>query len=148
MPRNHNSAISAFCAILILSVLTVSVWADTPPTAPPVAISATPSQPELLVWESLQKELSTTNGQASADFSFAVTNVSESLVVIDRVMTSCGCTVAKLPSEPWLLPPPSDGKIGVTVNLAGKSGTIFKTVTVVSTNAPKTLTVKVNIPEN
>jgi len=94
------------------------------------------------------KELTPGAGQATADFSFAVTNISSSQVVIDGVRTSCGCTVAKLPSQPWLLAPHDGGQIHVTVNLAGKSGTIYKTITVLSTNAPKVLTVKVNLPEN
>lgn len=148
MQRNHMSILGISCAVLTFVGIAVSAWADSPATGTATAITSAPKQPELLAWDAPMKELSTTNGQATANFFFAVTNVSESLVVIDRVMTSCGCTVAKLPSQPWLLPPHSDGKIDVSVNLAGKSGTIFKTVTVVSTNAPKTLTVKVNIPEN
>jgi cytochrome c553 len=145
-----------YCAVLAIAFLSfcatglrcAAEGVPPPHTSPPSPITISIDAPELLSWDAVLKEATTTNGQATAEFSFAVTNISEAIVVIDRVMTSCGCTVAKLPSQPWILQPHKDGKIDVTVNLAGKSGTIFKTVTVVSTNAPKTLTVKVNIPEN
>jgi cytochrome c553 len=109
---------------------------------PPVA-----GKQELLVWDALQKEANPPPGAPTADFVFAVTNVSDSEVIINSVRTSCGCTVAKLPSQPWILAPHTNGEIKVSVNLAGKFGTIYKTITVISTNAPKTLTVKVNLPQ-
>ena len=88
-------------------------------------------------------------GQATADFVFNVSNPTEKSVVIERVQTSCGCTVAKLPSQPWVSTPHTNGQINVTVNLAGKSGTIWKTITVYSTNnVQKVLSVKVNLPDN
>ncbi len=104
--------------------------------------------PEPLVWDSLQKELTVKPGEAMANFVFTVTNTSDSEAVINHVQTSCGCTVAKIPSQPWRLAPHTSGEMGISVNLAGKSGTIFKTVTVFSTNpATKLLVVKVIIPE-
>ena len=104
--------------------------------------------PEPLVWDSLQKELTVKPGETMANFVFTVTNTSDSEVVINHVQTSCGCTVAKIPSQPWHLAPHTSGEMGISVNLAGKSGTIFKTVTVFSTNpATKLLVVKVIIPE-
>ena len=115
-------------------------------TPPP--LQAPVPAPEPLVWDSLQKELTVKPGDAMANFVFTVTNTSDSQVVIERVQPSCGCTVAKLPSQPWPLAPHTSGEMGITVNLAGKSGTIFKTVTVYSSNpATKLLVVKVNIPE-
>ena len=95
------------------------------------------------------KETSPQPGQQTADFIFDVSNPTESNVVIERVQTSCGCTAAKLPSQPWVLTPHTNGQISVQVNLAGKSGTIFKTITVFSpNNEQKVLTVKVNMPED
>jgi mono/diheme cytochrome c family protein len=96
------------------------------------------------------KDMEAKPGQMSADFFFSATNISTSDVVIDHVQTSCGCTVAKLPSQPWVLKPQDNGKINVTVDLRGKPvGTLFKTVTVFFTNqTSKPLTVKVNIPDN
>src|SRR3954447_7634250 len=117
---------------------------------PPVHVDIAPAPAaDLLAWDAVLKEQETKPTQTSADFFFSVTNISTADVVIDRVQTSWGCTVAKLPSQPWILAPHADGKINVSVDLHGKSGTLFKTITVFSTNTvPKNLTVKVVIPEN
>ncbi|MDB6109640.1 MAG: hypothetical protein JWR69_1390 [Pedosphaera sp.] len=140
--RSVFTALLAWNCLLSGGILTAH--AD---VAPAVPIPTTPADP--FAWDSLLKEQATTNGQTAADFFFSVTNISSAEAVIERVQTSCGCTVAKLPSNPWVLAPHSDGKINVTVDLHGKSGTLFKTITVFSTNtAPKNLTVKVVIPEN
>jgi len=117
----------------------------TPPPPPP---AAQPKLLDLLQWDAILKEQTPLPGQATADFIFGVTNPSDSDVVIDRVQTSCGCTVAKLPSTPWVLTPHTNGNLAVSVNLAGKSGTFFKTITVISTNASKVLTIKVSMPES
>ncbi len=110
----------------------------------PVAAADT----ELLKWDAIEKELVVTNGQARATFFFAVTNISEDTeVVITAVKTSCGCTVAKMPSVPWVLKPHEDGKIDVSVDLLGKSGVLLKQISIVSTNAEQTLNVKTRIPE-
>jgi mono/diheme cytochrome c family protein len=107
-----------------------------------------PKSLDLLVWDSITKEQSPLPNQPTADFIFKVTNPSENDVVITDVHTSCGCTVAKLPSKPWVLAPHTNGQLAVSVNLAGKAGTFYKTITVMSTNATKNLTIKVNLPES
>ncbi len=115
---------------------------------PPVHVDIAPTA-DPVSWDALMKEQQTTPGQASADFFFSVTNISPSEVTIERVQTSCGCTVARLPSQPWVLKPHDDGKINVSVDLRGKSGTLFKTITVFFSNSvPKQLTVKVVIPDS
>src|SRR6185312_13822873 len=77
---------------------------------------------------------------------FSVTNVSSSEVTIDGVATSCGCTVATLPSKPWKLAPKQNGRIEVLVDVRGRTGTLTKQVNIASPTAPKTLTVSVTIP--
>ncbi|MDB6030806.1 MAG: hypothetical protein JWM16_1144 [Verrucomicrobiales bacterium] len=99
-----------------------------------------------LAWDSDSKELSPKLGETSAHFTFWLTNVSKEMVAVNSVRTSCGCTVAQLPSQPWKLEPGTNGPIEVSVNLAGKSGTIMKSVTVDSSAGIKSLLVKVNIP--
>jgi len=74
-----------------------------------------------------------TNGFAPAD------------VTILSVHPSCGCTTAELPPVPWTIPGGSNGVIKVAVNLAGKSGTVFKTVNVSTDHGSKTLTLRINI---
>ncbi len=137
-------------SILILGLLALNGFGLNPrfgvasaQTVPPPGTTSR----EPLVWDALQKEANPAPGAPTADFVFGVTNVSDSEVIINSVRTSCGCTVAKLPSQPWILAPHTNGEIKVSVNLAGKFGTIYKTITVISTNAPKTLTVKVNLPQ-
>jgi mono/diheme cytochrome c family protein len=98
-----------------------------------------------LKWDSESKEYTSKPGEMEARFSFWLTNITSADVSINSVRTSCGCTVAKLPSTPWVVPPAGGGPIDVTVNLAGKSGTITKAVTVESSAGTKSLLVKVNI---
>ncbi|MDB6124624.1 MAG: hypothetical protein JWQ71_3617 [Pedosphaera sp.] len=118
------------------------------PPMPPARSMQSKTNAELLAWDSVMKEMTVKMGQAKAEFLFSVTNVSDTLVVIDQANGSCHCTTAEMPSKPWLIAPHTSGKLPVTVDLAGKFGTIYKTVTLSSTNAPKVLTVKVIIPEN
>src|SRR5579859_2352111 len=119
------------------------------PVPPPAPASEPGTNAELLAWDAEFKEYKAKEGETDAKFFFSVTNISSSNVVIDDVTTSCGCTVAKPPSKPWIMTPHSDGKIDVTVDLRNKPpGDLFKTVYVQSTNAAKQLRVKVSIPEN
>jgi mono/diheme cytochrome c family protein len=147
-------AVFAVIQLLVIGVASAQPQPGTlpPPPAfvpPPPPTGQQPSPLELLKWDSVLKEMTPQPGQAMADFVFSVSNPTEQNVTIDHVHTSCGCTVAKLPSQPWVLVPHTNGQINVTVNLMGKQGTIWKTITVYSTNnIQKILTVKINIPES
>jgi mono/diheme cytochrome c family protein len=66
-------------------------------------------------------------------------------VAILNVHPSCGCTTAELPPVPWLIPPGSNGTIKLSVNLAGKSGTLFKTVNFTTEKGKKDLLLRINI---
>jgi mono/diheme cytochrome c family protein len=100
-----------------------------------------------LAWDADVKENTTTNGETSVPFVFGVTNVSKEEVVITGTQASCQCTVASLPSTPWVLGPGSNGQINVAVNVAGKIGTVTKNVTIYLSNyPPQNLTVKAEIP--
>jgi mono/diheme cytochrome c family protein len=106
----------------------------------------TPKEPTL-VFDSETKTYDAKPGEAEAPFTFNLTNVWTNEVVIEKTQTSCGCTVAKLPSQPWHLGPGTNGQIGVTIHLAGKPpGLITKTVTVYTSVGMKLLTVKCNNP--
>ncbi|HZV34853.1 MAG TPA: DUF1573 domain-containing protein [Verrucomicrobiae bacterium] len=132
-----------------LSAQPVQPATPVPAFAPPHPPQQQPSPLELLQWDSVLKEMSPKPGELTANFDFKVSNPTEQNILIERVQTSCGCTVAKLPAQPWVLVPHTNGEIKVTVNLMGKSGTVWKTITVYSTNnIQKILTVKVNLPEN
>jgi hypothetical protein len=101
---------------------------------------------EPLVWNVITNEYTAKPGDISAHLSFIATNVSREEVIIDGVKTSCGCTSAKLPSDPWRLAPKESGRMEITVDLRGKTGTLLKSVNVFSTNAAKQLMIQVTIP--
>jgi len=81
-----------------------------------------------------------------APFTFYVTNVWTNDVTINNVKPSCGCTTAKLPAVPWVLHPGDSGAVEAKVNLAGKMGSITKTLTFFTSVGIRVATLKVNIP--
>jgi mono/diheme cytochrome c family protein len=158
----RKSKLRVFIAAISLSLAKASVIfaADTPPTPPsppiPAAITPAPPAPAAptpapipvpnLVWDSEMKEMSATNGQGAAEFTFYLTNLAPVEVVVNNVQTSCGCTVAKLPEQPWHVAPNASGHISVTVNLAGKMGTFTKQITANTSVGMKQVQVKITMP--
>ena len=113
-----------------------------PPVLPP------PSRTGLdgtIAFDAERKEVTVPNGTPQAQFTFNLTNISSEVVTITTVATSCGCTVARLPETPWKIAPGANGQINATMNLAGKSGTSQKTLTVNSDRGPKLLIVQATI---
>jgi mono/diheme cytochrome c family protein len=75
-----------------------------------------------------------------------VTNVgAPAAVAVINVHASCGCTTAEVPPMPWVLPPGTNSQLRVNVNLAGKSGTLFKTVTLTTDHGRMDLILRVAI---
>jgi mono/diheme cytochrome c family protein len=138
--------LSLSAAILVCE--TATVFAQPSPAIPPASATA-PDPSAQLAWSSEHLQQSTRPEQSSAQFVFGVTNISDSEVVIDHVRPSCSCTVAKLPSQPWHIAPHAGGKIGVSINLLGKAGTVNKTLAVFFADVavPKTLMITVNMPD-
>lgn len=153
-------------AIAILALASFNATAQTP--APPVAVhppeltpsglavsapvavpppQTTPGQlpPNILAFDAETQEFDATNNEPQATFTFNLTNISSSDVTIITLATSCGCTVARTPAMPWKLAAGESGQIPVTMNLAGKNGIVFKTITVSTDQGVKTLTVKAAI---
>jgi hypothetical protein len=111
------------------------------------AYQAPPNQPaSYLAWDAERRETNVMVGQTSVPFTFWVTNVSSEVVTLNSVRTSCGCTIARLPTMPWKLSPGDSGEIPVTMSTAGKMGMIEKAVMVDSTTGTKTLIVRANMP--
>src|SRR5262249_47933351 len=106
----------------------------------------TPADPNAVKWDADLKTHQAAAGEATAQFTFWLTNVSSADILVSRVSTSCGCTVAQLPSQPWRIPPGGDGPIRVTMSLIGKFGLISKGVTVETSVGVKQLTVRTEIP--
>ena len=99
----------------------------------------------ILSWEAVTKSVDAVAGQDFARSEFSFTNVSAANVIILSVHPSCGCTTAELPPVPWTIPAGSTGRIKVKVNLAGKSGTLFKTVNVSTDQGSKMLSLRISI---
>lgn len=136
-----------FSIVTILGGLVIGGAHAEPAPAPQVQIKQPGAQPSIdtfLAFDGDTKEVTVTNGTPEAHFAFGLTNISTSTVTVNFVQTSCGCTVAKLPSQPWVLGPSSNGQIQATMNLAGTppGGTKVKTLTVNTDKGNKTLIAK------
>jgi mono/diheme cytochrome c family protein len=99
-----------------------------------------------LVWDAVIKESTPKAGEQDIFYTFAVTNRSADVITIQRVETSCGCTLAEIPSEPWKLAPNEGGLIKVEFDARGKSGTIMKTLLVYTSVGAKSLLIKTHLP--
>ncbi|HUA65987.1 MAG TPA: DUF1573 domain-containing protein [Alphaproteobacteria bacterium] len=98
-----------------------------------------------MTWD---KTMVTTNvpaDTAKAYVSFSFTNVSPDTITIADVHGSCSCTTPQLPPLPWSIPAGSSGQIGATVNIAGKFGTVFKSVHVGTSKGSRDLYIQITI---
>ena len=137
--------------------------APTPPPAPmmtnappPVAVTPAVYVPDMthageplpagvLAWDNLMQSVEAAADQVEAHFTFNFTNSLSGKIVIISVHPSCGCTTAQLPPMPWIVEAGTNGQIGITVNLAGKTGTLFKTVNIVTDKGNLNLSVRITI---
>jgi hypothetical protein len=150
-PNRADVAMPARTDASATPVETPSVRTNTPP-APEIHASATTNSfvtlPEhILAWDARVKTYHAKVGDESASFTFNVTNVSPAEVVIEDTSTSCGCTVAELPADPWKLAPGAHGQIQVTMDFNGQIGDVSKEVMVITSKGSEVLTVESVIPE-
>jgi mono/diheme cytochrome c family protein len=118
----------------------------TPPVyVPDISHANDPLPDGIFAWDELSKSTDAADDQQLAHFVFSFTNVSSGNVAILNVHPSCGCTTAELPPTPWTVAPGTNGQIRLTVNLQGKSGTLFKTVNVSTDKGSKTLMLRINM---
>ena len=118
----------------------------TPPVYVPNMSQSTGALPDgVLTWDATSKETNVTEGTAAANFVFHFSNASTNPVVILNVRPSCGCTTTKLPPLPWTIPPGANEQMEASVNLAGKSGTLVKSVTVYTDRGSKMLVLNITI---
>jgi hypothetical protein len=119
--------------LLWVIALTASLrlFAESPALAPDSALK----------WDADLKEYALKTGETSAAFTFNATNTSNA-----ALRTSCGCTVAQLPTTPYKLAPGSSVAINVAMDLRGKAGLITKSVNVETSAGGKTLLVRANVP--
>jgi mono/diheme cytochrome c family protein len=113
----------------------------------PVVISGS-THPNPLVWDSMAKDATAKLAQTTNQFTFWVTNTAKTNVVLEHVQPSCGCTIAKLPKEPWNMAPGEFGPVTATINFPGLSGLVEKTLTVYTSEGQQTLHLKVTVPKS
>ena len=101
-----------------------------------------------LSWDAMEKNVEVKPGDDAAAFTFSVTNQSAARVEIAEIRPSCGCTVAEMPSTPWILEPGAKGSFNAVVDIRGKQGKFSKSLYVSSTGGAQMLTVTVNIPDS
>ncbi|MDB6028754.1 MAG: hypothetical protein JWM68_4977 [Verrucomicrobiales bacterium] len=136
--------------------LTLTAFAEGPETAvipPPkeqpvhldhAVLPAATANP--LVWDAMVKEVAIKPMQTTNQFIFWVTNTAKTNVVLQHIQPSCGCTVAKLPKEPWNMAPGEFGPVSAVMNFPGLSGKIEKMLTVYTSEGQQILWLKVNVP--
>lgn len=129
------------------SAATVQAPTRLPAAGAPVRGPNTPpGKPGVLSFDSTNRHVDLAEGERTAAFVFAITNISPDEVTISFVNTSCGCTAGRLPSYPWKLQPGEGGHIDVSMDLTGKFGLVTKTATVVSSAGSYVLTVSAKAP--
>jgi mono/diheme cytochrome c family protein len=123
---------------------------NTTPTSSPVFVPDVshangPLPDGILAWNKLSQDMDAPADQASAHFVFNVTNISPDNIVILGAHGSCSCTVTELPPLPWTIPPAGNGQIGATVNIEGKTGVLFKSITVSTDKGSKDVYVRITM---
>ena len=113
--------------------------------APPADAADNMAQ-NILVWDSVSKEYSAKADEGEAHFTFNLANVSANPVVIYDTSTTCDCTVAKMPSSPWTIPPGGTGQIQATLDLHGKTGSVTNYIIVFTNKGNRMLTVAADVP--
>lgn len=86
----------------------------------------------ILTWDAVAKAHNAKPGEQDIGFEFRFQNKTGGQIRIKRADSSCGCTVARLPSLPWIITAGQKGGIPVTMDIRGKSGVITKTITIVT----------------
>jgi cytochrome c553 len=94
---------------------------------------------------SLATNIITTADSATLTNITAITNIVPTSVTILGAHASCGCTQPELPPLPWTIPPGGKGEFSATVNLEGKSGVLFKSVTVTTDKGSKDVYMRITI---
>jgi mono/diheme cytochrome c family protein len=106
------------------------------------------TQTHPLVWDAFFKTNQVKSGATNVQFTFSATNRSNTDVTINRLHTSCGCTLVKLPSNPWILAPGKSGSVEVSVDLRGKRGNLNKFISVDTSAGFQALRFRVEIQED
>ena len=133
-----NSNAAPALRLLFAPLVALLLGAAAEPAAP---------KPNPLVWDAMEKTLEVKPGGDKATFEFNVTNTSDAPVEIRQIQPSCGCTVASMPSTPWILEAGAKGSFSAVLDYEGKTGKVSKLLHVYSTAGVQALSVTVDIPD-
>lgn len=142
----------ALAAIAAESALDTASAPTNPATTPAGALAQAAVPPAKnepasgLVFDAERKEIAAKPGEPGVVLTFQVTNTSPAEIVITQLYPSCGCTVAKMPEQPWKLAPGAHGPIVANIDTRGKTGKLTKTISVISSVGMRMLTFTVDIP--
>lgn len=110
---------------------------------PPVAeeTSAEKVPASVLAWDAFEKSRRVNEGEGPVLFQFQMKNVSREPVVLEKITASCGCTTVDSRLMPYTIAPGSTENITISMSLAGKFGTVTKSLLVHGSHATWTLLV-------
>lgn len=103
--------------------------------------------PNILSWDATDKTYEAKPGDLVAPFMFTLTNVSSEPLVIYDTSTTCDCTVAKLPSKPWVVPSGGTGQILAAIHIQYKKGPVMTQIIVYTSRGNRRLTVRAMLPK-
>jgi hypothetical protein len=145
--ERHQTAPSVATPALSAPVTAPAVTNRVEPVPQPSPLSSSDSvAPGILSWDGKTKKYNAQPGELIVPFTFALTNVSTESLMVYATETTCGCTVAKLPSNPWVLAPGAGGEIAVTMDIKGKVGVVSKDIVVFTSKGNAKLSVEVTVP--
>jgi mono/diheme cytochrome c family protein len=99
-----------------------------------------------LEFDSELKEETALPGATNIMFRFAMTNAAADELVIERVLTSCGCTTPRMPSLPWILAPGTNVLFEIDLDIRGKHGQLNKAVYLYTSKGFKGLGLRAHVP--
>ncbi|HLX68320.1 MAG TPA: DUF1573 domain-containing protein [Verrucomicrobiae bacterium] len=102
--------------------------------------------PNILDWDGTVQKHYKQPGEFTAKFTFALTNVSPEPVLIYDTSTTCECTVAKLPKQPWVVPSGGAGEIHASIDLRKKTLSVTNDIIVYTSKGNRRLTVEAIVP--
>ena len=145
-----HRTIFAAAAIFTAGIFAAAAQTNSPITTAPVYVPDTTHQNDplpdgVIAFDATTKAVDAVEGTDFAHFTFNFTNISADIVTVLNVHPSCGCTTAELPPVPWQLTPGTNGQIQLKVNLAGKMGTLFKTVNFMTDKGKRDLMLRINL---
>ena len=146
---NSHKLVQRFgLGLLFSSVLILNQPDATFAQSQPQVILVNPPAPQsqgFLTADADSKEIEVNADESQARFTFYITNITASPLVITNLQRSCGCTEATMPSQPWTLQSGESGPIRASIDLRGKAGKISKDLIIQSEAGSKALKLIVNI---